>query len=180
MRERGRARELETALAFSSMCLAESQEHVGRPIALSVGNAVVIAAAKKNEKRRKRRERTEKGAKKSRRRRYYPVTLQEASKILGNTEALMIMHCISASRKSWSEFLPHLRSLLVLAPTDIIDIRASKLKFRFREHTSSLCSGALSQTKFEFKSMLIYEYAKPMKDHPASKVNFPTTRQRRS
>ena len=34
----------ETALAFSSVCLAESQEHVGRPIALSVGNAVVVIA----------------------------------------------------------------------------------------------------------------------------------------
>ena len=43
-------RERETALAFSSMCLAESQEHVGRPIALSVGNAVVIARCEKERK----------------------------------------------------------------------------------------------------------------------------------
>ena len=37
---------LETALAFSSVCLAESQEHVGR----SIGGAVIAAAAaKKND-----------------------------------------------------------------------------------------------------------------------------------
>ena len=88
---------LETALAFSSVCLAESQEHVGR----SIGRAAAAAAAKKNdggksdEKDRKRA---------TRRRRIDDATLlpDEAARNVGGRSTL---HLIPTSRWSESDFL---------------------------------------------------------------------------
>ena len=66
---------LETALAFSSVCLAESQEHIGR----SIGGAVIAAAAAKKNDGGKSDEKDRKRATPTNRRRYYPMRPQETS-----------------------------------------------------------------------------------------------------